>query len=246
MCRTGSSNLCSKRTVFGMHRQGAFAEFVSAPARSLHDWPKGVEAASACLAEPLANGVHVANLVAHREPERVIIIGAGSIGLMCLQAIRNRFKDAICVVTDLVESRLEVADRLGAHATGRPDHEELSRQMARLAKRSTANLVVDAAGAAATKRLSLGLCSPGGLVVWIGLAQNTLPIDTYEITLTERSVIGSYGSTSADMDEALRLMATGAVDVSSWVTSYESEHWVDGFTRQLDPTTRDVKAVLVN
>jgi L-iditol 2-dehydrogenase len=205
-----------------------------------------VEATASCLAEPLANGIHVARLAAHRNPERVVVIGAGSIGLMCLQAIRNCFDEAVCVVTDLDDVRLEVAGRLGADLTGKPDKEELGNLVARLAGRSEADLVVDAAGTSATKKLSLDLCAPGGAVVWIGLGENTVLLDTYRITLPERSILGSYGATSDDMRDALRLMATGQVDVSSWVTLYEPERWVDGFTRQLNPATRDVKAVLTN
>src|SRR5687768_15805835 len=87
-CRRGDSHLCAGRQIFGMNRQGAFAEFVNVPARCLIPWPDALPPEAACLAEPLANGVHVAGLVAHLKPKTVLVIGAGPIGLMCLGAAR--------------------------------------------------------------------------------------------------------------------------------------------------------------
>lgn len=235
-CRNGASNLCRERSVFGMHRPGAFAEFVAAPIRSLFEWPEGVRAEAACLAEPLANGIHVARLVERRKPKLVFIIGAGPIGLMCLQAIQNRFENAICVVSDLDERRLEVAEGLGARvlaATGTGSPPE-------------ADVVIDAAGVAATRQLSVDACRPGGCAVWIGLADDEVPLRSYGIVLAERTIVGSYGSTAADMREALALMESGRVDVTSWVITSGPDKWVETFERQLESSTRAVKAVLRN
>jgi len=87
-CRRGDTHLCGKRQIFGMNRQGAFAEFVNVPADCLIPWPDNLPAEAACLAEPLANGVHVAELVAPLKPKTVLVIGAGPIGLMCQQAMQ--------------------------------------------------------------------------------------------------------------------------------------------------------------
>ncbi|MFV1980845.1 MAG: zinc-binding dehydrogenase [Rhodothermia bacterium] len=263
-CLDGLTNLCANRKVFGMHRPGAFAEFVTAPAGSLFEWPENVSAEEACLAEPLANGIHVARLLErleHHEPLSagsasrprpyvVLIIGAGSIGLMCLQAMRNSFRDARCIVTDLDPRRLVVAETLGAEKTVASGENGLRDALASLGSQtggpSRADVVIDAAGFAATKQLSLTMCRPGGSVVWIGLGENEINLHSYVLTLEEKAVFGSYGATGDDIREALRLMETRRVDVSTWVTSYRHRDWVEGFERQIDPSIRDVKAVLVN
>jgi L-iditol 2-dehydrogenase len=82
-CRRGDTHLCGRRQIFGMHRLGAFAERVNVPARCLIPWPPNLPAEAACLAEPLANGVHIFNLIRSLAPRRVLVIGAGPIGLMC-------------------------------------------------------------------------------------------------------------------------------------------------------------------
>src|SRR5690606_2498324 len=107
--------------VFGMHRGGAFAEYVNVPARILIPWPAGIPAEMACLAEPLGNGVHVVELIRHLRPQKVLIIGAGPIGLMCQQAVQIML-GAETIVTDLSVERREVAKRLGAVAVFDPTY----------------------------------------------------------------------------------------------------------------------------
>lgn len=118
-CGRGDTHLCAKRQVFGMHRVGAFAEYVNVPARILIPWPVGIPAEMACLAEPLGNGVHVVELIRHLRPQKVLIIGAGPIGLMCQQAVQIML-GAETIVTDLSAERREVAKRLGAVAVFDP------------------------------------------------------------------------------------------------------------------------------
>jgi threonine dehydrogenase-like Zn-dependent dehydrogenase len=64
-CDRGDTHLCADRQIFGMHRPGAFAEYVNVPARCLISWPDNVPAEAAALAEPMANGIHVVNLTKH-------------------------------------------------------------------------------------------------------------------------------------------------------------------------------------
>ena len=248
MCRAGLSNLCGDRQVFGMHRQGAFTEFVCAPTEHLFDWPDDVPAEVACLAEPLANGVHIAKLMASIQPRSVAIIGAGSIGLMCLQAIRDRFQGIFSLVIDLDPTRLEVAKGLGADLASGVDIDRIAgllrdRGMT-FGGHPGVDVVVDAAGVGPSKRMSLELTRPGGQAIWIGLGEDKIELSTFGITLGERSVLGSYAATSEDIQDALDLMAARRVDVSSWTTNYDPDHWLEGFNAQLDPATRDVKAIL--
>jgi len=88
LCRAGLTNLCPNRRLVGIHSPGGFAEYTLAPAANVYPLPDGVDARTGALAEPLANGVHAARLgTAGGHPaENAVVIGAGTIGLMCLQA----------------------------------------------------------------------------------------------------------------------------------------------------------------
>lgn len=242
-CRRGDTHLCAERRIFGMHRPGAFAQRVAVPARALIPWPEGIPAAAACLAEPLANGVHIVNLTRHLPAENVLVIGAGPIGLMCQQAFRA-LRGSRIVTCDLSEGRLAVAARLGA-ATLCSKTADAREEILRRTEGEGADLVVDAAGSAATKQLSLACLRPGGAAVWIGLHADEMALRSYEVTLPEKQVLGTYGARQAELAEALALMRAGSVDVASWVESASLADAVPVFHRMLRPGEADFKAVFL-
>ena len=243
-CRRGDTHLCGKRQIFGMNRPGAFAEFVNVPADCLIPWPDNLPADAACLAEPLANGVHVAELVAPLRPKTVLVIGAGPIGLMCQGAIRAML-GAEVIVTDLNEDRLAVAREHGAKETIPGKSRDPVRFVQEMTHGEGVDVVVDAVGAAATKQQSIAAARPGGAAVWIGLHDNPMSLNSFEITLPEKQVLGSYASTMKQMRQALDLMSGGQVETASWVERFPIERGVEAFERMLKPRGRDIKAVIV-
>jgi threonine dehydrogenase-like Zn-dependent dehydrogenase len=243
-CRRGDTHLCAHRQIFGMHRAGAFAEFVNVPARVLIPWPEGVPSRAACLSEPLANGVHVVNLSRHIPAQKALVIGAGPIGLMCqqtLQALRG-----IGVMTcDLSAGRLEVAARLGAAKTVCSKESDPAAEALAWTDGEGVDIVIDAAGAPGTKKLSLAALRPGGATVWIGLHTNRIELDSYDVTLPEKQVLGTYAAKKEELQLALDLMRDGKVDVTSWTETAPLESSVDIFFRMLKPGDRDLKAVIL-
>lgn len=243
-CRRGDTHLCTKRQVFGMHRPGAFAEFVSVPVSSLIPWPEGVPAQAACLTEPLANGVHIANRLQPHKPRTVVILGAGPIGLMCQQAVQVML-GVQTIVSDMVPERLETAKKLGALAIAKAGTGELEAQVSEATEGEGADAVIDAVGSGTTKQLSLQVVRPGGAIVWIGLHENAISFDSYAITLSEKTVYGSYAATVAELQFALELMKSGNVDAESWVRTFPLEKGVEAFHRMLDAKGDDIKGVLL-
>lgn len=243
-CRRGDSHLCGRRQIFGMNRPGAFAEFVNVPARCLIPWPDALPAEAACLAEPLANGVHVAGLVAHLRPKTVLVIGAGPIGLMCLGAAKALL-GADVYVTDLSESRLRFAKAGGATEVIPGRDRDPVEAMKEWTAGEGADVVIDAVGAAVTKQQSVLAARPGGAAVWIGLHENPIALNSYDVTLPERQVLGSYAATMDQMRTALDLMAAGRIDPLPWVQRFPLERGEEAFTRMLTPRGDDVKAVIV-
>lgn len=259
-CGRGDTHLCAKRQVFGMHRWGAFAEYVNVPARILLPWPDGVPAEMACLAEPLGNGVHVVELVRFLQPAKVAVIGAGPIGLMC-QIAMQELLGAQVVVTDLDKNREAVAVRLGAVNSPHPLPQSLmppppalpplsqqrgginiTEYLNRWTDGEGVDVVIDAVGSAVTKRQSLEWVRPGGAVVWIGLHGNVMQLSSYDITLPEKFVYGTYAAKIQDLQVALDLMASGKVETSSWVSEYPLTAGVEAFKDAMGATC--IKAVL--
>ncbi|MFO1451206.1 MAG: alcohol dehydrogenase catalytic domain-containing protein [Opitutaceae bacterium] len=241
-CKRGDTHLCAHRQIFGMHRAGAFAERVAVPADVLLAWPDELTASAACLAEPLGNGIHVVNLTRHLPAATAIVIGAGPIGLMCQQALQT-LRGTRVMVADLSAGRLTVATRLGAERTLVTKDADLPTEARAWTDGEGVDLVVDAAGSATTKRLSIAALRPGGAAVWIGLHGDKMEIDSYQVTLPERQILGTYAAKKEELAEALELMRTGRVEVASWVETAPLESAVGVFHRMLSPGDADIKAV---
>lgn len=246
-CRRGDTHLCERRQIFGMNRPGAFAPLVNVPARCLIPWPDSLPAAAACLAEPLANGVHVAHLLerwsAGRKIESAVVFGAGPIGLMCLQTLRVMLGATVGVV-DLSPERLEVARKLGAAHTCNSREEDAAEWAKSWTGGEGVDAGVDAAGVGATKSASLKSVRAGGACVWIGLGQNEVSLETFGITLPEIAILGSYASTQDEMAQAVELMRSGAVDALSWPQVFPLEEGVQAFQKMLAARGSDIKAVI--
>ncbi len=189
-CARGDSHLCAHRQLFGMSRPGGFAEYVVAPEKCLVAWPDHLSAEAASLAEPLANGVHVVGLTQQLNPNIIVIVGAGPIGLLCQQAFQC-LTSADVIVADLIQERLNVASKLGAKRIINARHEDFLTTVRDLTGGEGADVVVDAVGNGLSKQQSLAATRPGGISVWIGTHENTVTVDSYEVTLAERRVQGS-------------------------------------------------------
>lgn len=243
-CVRGDSHLCAGRQLFGMNRAGGFAEYVSAPEQCLVAWPEPLPAEEASLAEPLANGIHVVGLTRHLNPGIVAIIGAGPIGLLCQQAFQC-LSSADVVVGDLVPERLEVASRLGAKQIVDSQHEDFLEEVLRLTGGEGADVLVDAVGSELSKKQSLAATRPGGTTVWIGLHENTVTIDSHEVTLAERQVQGSYAASLDELKMAVDLLASGRIDGASWIKTFPLTEGVDAFQSMLAARGDNIKGVLL-
>jgi L-iditol 2-dehydrogenase len=242
-CERGDTHLCATRQIFGMNRQGAFAEQVNVPARCLLPWPDTLTAEEACLAEPLGNGVHVARLTAHLRAETAVIVGAGPIGLFCQQALQV-LRGARTIVADLSDERLAVAQRLGAMRTVNPRTADLIASVREATGGEGADLAVDAVGGAVTKRTALDAVRPGGAAVWIGLHENPLTFDSFGVTLPEKQILGSYAARLDDLRLALEWMSAGRVDARTWTTRFALADGVAAFHRALAAQGTDIKCII--
>jgi L-iditol 2-dehydrogenase len=243
-CRRGDAHLCAGRQLFGMHRPGAFAEYVAVPAAALLPWPDGLPARAAAMAEPMANGVHMVRLTERIRPETVLVIGAGPIGLLAMQAFRA-LTGATVYIADRHTGRLGVGATLGAARTIDAGSEDVVEVVRAATGGEGADVVIDAVGGGATKRQAVDAARPGGAAVWIGLHEDTITLDSFQVTLPERQVLGTYAASLQDMRDALDLMATGRVDAETWTQAFPLSEGDEAFRRMLNPGPGDVKAVIL-
>ncbi len=191
LCRAGHSNVCRERVLVGVHAPGAFADLVRVRAVDARVLPDAVSARVGALMEPLANGVHAVRLGG--PAERAVVLGAGTIGLVTLQAALLSGIPHVAVVERQPE-RLDRALRLGA---------------SEVADERDFDLVLDAVGAEATRRLGLELLRPAGTMVCIGLASDDTTLGFHDIVRSQHRIQGSYAYTMDDFEQAHAWLVSG-------------------------------------
>ena len=243
-CRQGRPNLCERRQLLSMNRPGAFAEFVTAPAENCYPLPNGVDTREGALVEPVANAVHAVRLAQWVLPEKVIVFGAGPIGLVCAQVARALGATFVAIV-EVAPQRLAVAQRF-ADVTINPQVEDVLAKAHDLTKGAGFDLALDAVGRSITRKLAVETVHPMGVVVWVGLHEDETTIPGMNIIYGEKVLRGSNAYTDADFATALQLVATGKVEVSSWVHEFPLEQGVEIFWRLARGQSPEiVKALLV-
>jgi threonine dehydrogenase-like Zn-dependent dehydrogenase len=227
VCAAGLPNVCRSRQIIGVHRPGAFAERVAVPAAAVVALPDGLGWTAAGVVEPAANSVHAWRLAGRPAGARVGVLGAGAIGLTCLQVALSGGAASV-EIADRSPERLEIAARLGASASG----QELTGEY---------DVVFDAVGAAVTHQQSLARLRPGGVAVWLGLADHVAGYDALDLVRGEKRVLGSFAYDAADFAGAIELVAGWDL---SWVETFPLDEGADVFTTLMNGRATPVKALL--
>jgi threonine dehydrogenase-like Zn-dependent dehydrogenase len=244
LCRGGYTNLCPNRKLVGIHSPGGFAEYALAPAQNVYPLPEGVQARTGALAEPLANGVHALQLgLANLAAEHAVVIGAGTIGLMCLQAA-VLFDIPEVSVVEPHEARRDQALELGAHAAY-ASGEEVREALEGPTEGLGADLVIDAVGAEATRRMAVEeLLRPGGRVVFVGLHSDDTTLGFHGIVRGQLDLQGSYAYTADDYEQALEWLVEGRAGIGELPPVLPLERGPDAFAELVRGPTAQIKVFL--
>ncbi|MGB2711953.1 MAG: alcohol dehydrogenase catalytic domain-containing protein [Conexibacter sp.] len=242
-CRAGRPNVCPARVIVGIGRPGAFAELVAVPQGNLLELSDELADEGGALVEPLANVVHGFDLGTRRgAPERVLVVGAGSLGLLATQVAFLSGATTV-VVTDLSDERLAQASLLGATATVGAAGDGIDERL-RAHLPAGADLVVDCVGAAATKQLAIRLVRSGGSVVLLGLHDDETPLSSHELIRREIGLTGSFTYTPRDIRRSLGLLTSGRVAYEGWTTSLPLSEGPVAFEQLVSASRGHVKVLL--
>jgi len=219
MCQRGKYNLCENM----IWLWGAYAEYIKVPARMVlvntQEIPEHVSFEEAAITEPLAcvlHGVEEANV---KLGDTVAIIGAGPIGLLHLLTVR-KMGAAKTIVIDLVQERLEFAEKLGADETINSGKEDAVETVHKITNGYGADVVIEAIGLPATWEQALRLVRKGGTVLEFGGCPpgTQIKLDTELLHYGEVAVRGAFHATPVHFRKALSLIASRTIDVRPLVT----------------------------
>jgi threonine dehydrogenase-like Zn-dependent dehydrogenase len=202
-CRAGRGNLCENWNAIGDTVDGAFAEYVAVPAVNAHLLPESVDGQLGALVEPLACAVHGLRRLGPVFGDKVLLTGAGTMGLLLLQLLVHSGAGPVTVV-DRVSDRLEVARKLGAAHTV-SDLKELADERFEIA--------VDATGVPVVVDGVAGLLDRGGrlLVFGVAPAEATMSLSPFRVYNDEITVTGSMAILRS-FAPAVELIGSGAID----------------------------------
>lgn len=212
-CLQGRNNLCANRTMVGMTRPGAFAEYMSIPASTLIPLPEGMTVDSAALTEPAATALHAINLSmkALQRPIqecKVLILGGGAIGMLAALLLKH-YGVVDMLVAEVNPLRREAIKKYVSCATFNPIEDPVSE--------NAYEFVMDCVGAVATRKTALLAVKPGGVIMHVGLQDWASEIDMRKLTLAEITLLGTYTYSTIDLQATVKLLHQQAFGDLAWV-----------------------------
>lgn len=209
-CRIGRPNVCGSLEVIGVHRNGGFEELVTVPAANVHQLPDHIGLDAAALVEPYTIAANVLDRMQPHPGDRLMILGAGVIGMTILQmALAKGIEDVI--VTDVINERLAAAKALGAtHVFNSLEH-DIEKEVLALTQGEGVPLIADAACVPALLPQMLRLASPAGRIGLLGFSVQPSDLIQLEVIKKELTLVGSRLN-NRKFPEVLALMASGRLD----------------------------------
>ncbi len=219
-CRQGRVNLCEDRRVLGVSCEeyrcdGAMAEYVVVPQRILYRLPEGLSFEAAAMVEPLSVAVHAVERLRPHLGETAVVVGAGVIGLLAVQALRAAGCPRVLAV-DVDDSRLRMAERLGAEV-GLNAGEAGVRERIHEWSDGGVDVAVEAVGLSPTVNLAVSAVRKGGALALVGNVAPQVDWPLQAIVTRELSVYGSCAS-AGEYPACLDLLADGAVNVEPLIS----------------------------
>jgi L-iditol 2-dehydrogenase len=220
-CRRGDVNLCDHRQVLGVscaefRRAGAFAEYVAVPSRILYRLPENLSFAEAAMLEAVSVALHGVSLAQVSAGATALVLGAGMIGLLTLQALRAAGCSRI-YVADLDGTRLKLAQDAGATAV-LSSNADVVEQVMQLTSGTGVDVAIEAVGRNEAVKASIESVRKGGTVVLVGNISPEVTLPLQKVVTRQIRLQGSCAS-SGEYARAIELLASGAIHVKPLITA---------------------------
>jgi len=217
-CRAGRENLCENLRFFGCgYEQGGMADYFTIDARRLHLVPDELTYRAAALIEPLATPVHAVRLAGDVRDRAVVVLGAGTIGLLVLRVLVAHGARRI-VVTDVRADKRERARALGADAVVDAAADDVVAQV-RGELGESADVVFDCVSIGSTVRQAIGMASKGGTVAVVGVPVGDVEVPLALVQDHQVRIQGSATYLPVDYAESIELLRGGQVRPEDVVTA---------------------------
>ena len=245
-CKNQREHLCPKRTMIGMStpvkREGGLAELVSVPEKNIFEVPKKLSIKEAALAEPAAVALHAVllaeqNLKKSLSECKILIQGAGAIGLLCGLVLNKEKKSTNIIMSDPNKKRLdECAKYLKANFVS-PNDKSI--------KENNFDLILESVGLEVTRHQAIKSIAPGGTIVHIGLTQPSGTFNFKKLTIQEITLVGTYCYTNMDFQKTLEILTEKKLGDLGWIEYRDLKKGSEAFNEIHNGTCVAPKIILI-
>lgn len=216
-CRQELVNLCLAKSAPGTASwMGTFVEYFNAPASSVYKLADSIDYETGVLIEPLAVAVHVMERASMRSRDAIVILGAGSVGLLT-QVVAREMGFQTIITTDTAPYNRETSLRYGAAASFDPLAEDVPARVRELTVGRGADLAVIAAGADGILDQASSSVRKRGEIGLVAMITKRIPFYSYGIVFNEQNMYGSMTYETRDFQKAAE-MINGGLSLPSFIT----------------------------
>jgi L-iditol 2-dehydrogenase len=221
-CLRGEINLCDRRQVVGVscgeyRRDGAFAEYIVVPERIVYPIPDNLTFAEAAMLEPVSVALHAVAVSKLRGGETILVLGAGMIGLLTVQAVRAAGCSRI-FVADIDPTRLELARSMGATEIIPHSGAAMLNECLRLTGGTGVDIAFEAVGRDETVNAAIDATRKGGTVTLIGNVTPEVKLPLQKVVSRELRLQGTAAS-AGEYPLAIEYISTGRIQVKPLITA---------------------------
>lgn len=214
-CKRGIVNACHDNQTMGVQRDGSFQEYITMPVERIIDG-KGLSAKELALIEPFSISCHALSRARINKGDNLLIMGAGPIGLFAL--IKAKSMGARVLIADMLESRLELANKFGADCTVNVKETDLHKACEEFTKGNGFDVCVEACGAPETFLSCINESAHGANIILIGNGKRETTFVHSVILKKELNIFGSRNAFTKDFEELINLVKNGNADIIKMVS----------------------------
>lgn len=241
VCRKGHENVCADVKCFGVQMDGGFQDYIVVAAKKLYPYPDRIPFEEAALAEPFSVAANILTRVAATAEDRIVVIGAGTIGQAILQAAKGM--GASVLIADVEDQKLAIAKSFGADVTVNSKAQDLAEQVEAFAP-GGADVLIDAVGIAPLTEQTIDLAAPTARIAVIGFDGKTMQLPPVKVTKKELTLVGSRMNNGM-FPKVVEWLKEGCLQTAGMVTKvYPVEEIQQAFTDTLADAASTVKTVI--
>ena len=240
-CIRGQDNLCRRAGLLGREVDGSLAGHVLLPERNVHLLPDHLPLPAATLIETLATVRHAQDRAGITAGQSVVVLGQGATGLLHTQ-LAGLSGGAPIIAVSRSRWKLDLARRMRADHVVDAGRDDLISEVLRLTGGHGADVAIDTTGSPGLIARAIEMLRPGGRLLLYAVSNHPLPeFTTFPVYYKELTLFGSRALQARDVEPAIRLAASGAIDLEGFITASYPFHRV---ANALEDYERDPDRVL--